>query len=112
MRASLGASAAARYAAGIACGRFDATRPGQLSVISGLAPGVWAKADCAEASSPERPNRPAARIDSRVKKAEAAMERSVTFSQWSLTQRAADRPVFIACTQIANSAFAPRGGCR
>src|SRR5258706_14044791 len=62
-------------AAGTTAGRSDATRPGQLSVISGLAAGVWGAADCAKTSVRARQSKLAARIVSRVKKAGASMER-------------------------------------
>src|SRR5258706_5058811 len=49
--------------------------PGQLSVISGLAAGVWGASDCARTSVRARQSKLAARIVSRVKKAGASMER-------------------------------------
>jgi hypothetical protein len=60
-----------------------------------LAPGACGAAACAKASVRARQNKLAARIVSRVKKIDAAMERSVKLASQSLTQEAAGRPVFI-----------------
>lgn len=87
----LGASAEGRNCTGRSWSRSDATRPGQLSVISGFAPGagvadggVAGAIACADAANQPRPSNsiapPAAMIEDRSE-AKAAMERSIMVSR-------------------------------